>query len=91
MLVQPFGSTYQPLELKNDYEIVSKALAFVMDVKEALNSENSENVEKLKQAESLVVHQIAGPPYYKHEPEMPNSTVKKKKKNKKKIVIRCLN
>ena len=84
-MFQPFGSDYKPLELKNDINIVSKALAFVMDIDKALKLDSLEkqalklesledqNLEDSSKSESLVVHQIAGPPYFENEPKLPNS------------------
>jgi len=67
MLLQPFDHNYQSVQVKQDYEIVNKALAFAMDINEALKSEQDQI------AESLVVHKTAGPPYFENEPKLPNS------------------
>lgn len=74
-MLTPFHHNYEPLQAKQDLNIFGKTLAFAKDFNKALKSE-----ENLQTQESLVVHEIAGPPYYKNEPEMPNFGKKKRRK-----------
>ena len=80
MLLQPFQRDYQPHSSAKDYEILGKALAFAMDINDAIRSDQNTS--------AYVIHKTAGPPYEPDEPKLPNFTVKKKKNkpNRKKIV-----
>ena len=69
---QPFHENYQPQQVTNDLNILGQALKFAMDVDQAVKLQKDQEI-----LQTLVLHEVAGPPYFANEPKLPNYREKK--------------
>ena len=68
-----FPTDYQPhLDLAKDFSILTKTVNFATDVQNALKEAEDE-------AEEVKIHALAGPPYEKDGPQLPNVLQKRRR------------
>ena len=60
-----------------DFQILKRTMDFALDVNQLLNTIQ---LNTLNTSESRLVHEIAGPPYFENDPQLPNmmGTTKRK-------------
>ena len=54
---------------KKDFQILKRTMDFALDVNQLLNTIQ---LNTLNTSESRLVHEIAGPPYFENDPQLPN-------------------